>query len=273
MAGNISRPLGGYFLLAFAWSWLVTAPLVLQGQGIISGVPPWLHLLSAYGPLLAAVGVTAVSAGRPGLAELFSRVTRWRIGWLWWGVALLSPVVVWLAVVALVSLTSGDWAAFGRFGLVAELPGAGGLAGWLVWVLTFGLGEEVGWRGFALPRLQAIHSARTASLILGLIWAAWHIPFFFYNYEPSLFGIAAFTVSILAGTALLTWLTNSTGGSVLATIVWHGTYNAAVAGAAGEVAAGVTAVVILAVILIAHRYGPENLSHREKQTIIANKSG
>lgn len=259
------RVLWFYFLLAYAFSWLIAAPLALQGQGILSRVPPWLHLLSACGPLLAAVGVTAVFAGRAGLAELAGRVTCWRIGWLWWGVALLSPVVVWLAVAALVGLFSGDWVAFGRFGLVAELPGVGGLSGWLVWLFTFGLGEEVGWRGFALPRLQAIYSARAASLILGLLWAAWHIPFFFYNYEPALFGVVAFTVGILFGTALLTWLYNSTGGSVLATIVWHGTYNAVVAGAGGMVAAGVTAVVILAVILIARRYGPETLSHRPKQ--------
>lgn len=265
------RTLRSYFLLAFALSWLVAAPLALQGQGLISGIPAWLHLLSAFGPLLAAVGVTAVTAGRAGLAELLSRVMRWRIGWLWWSVALLSPVVVWLAMVGLAGLFSGDWAAFSRFGLVSELPGVVGPAGWLVWLLTFGLGEEVGWRGFALPRLQALYSARTASLILGLLWAAWHVPFFFYNYEPSLFGVLAFTIGILSGAALLTWLYNSTGGSVLATIVWHGTYNATVAGAEGMVAAGVTAVVILAVILIARRYGPERLSHRAKQTLAVSR--
>ncbi|MBK8990000.1 MAG: hypothetical protein IPM39_28725 [Chloroflexi bacterium] len=88
MAANTSRLLGGYFLLAFTWSWLVAAPLAQQGQGIISGVPPWLHLLSAYGPLSAAVGATAVSTDHAGLAQLFSRVTHWRIGW---ASALLPP--------------------------------------------------------------------------------------------------------------------------------------------------------------------------------------
>jgi uncharacterized protein len=176
---NMSSALWLYFLLAYALSWLVFVPLALQGQGWISGVPAWLHLFGAYGPLLAAVTVTAVTTGRTGLAELLSRVTRWRIGWRWWGVALLSPVAVWLAVALAAGVMSDDWTAFSRFGQVAELPGVTGLTGWLAWILTFGLGEEVGWRGIALPRLQARYSARTASLILGLIWAAWHIPAFF----------------------------------------------------------------------------------------------
>jgi hypothetical protein len=79
--------------------------------------------------------------------------------------------------------------------------------------------------------------------------------------------LVAFTASILSGTALLTWLYNSAGGSVLATIVWHGTYTVTVAGAEGMVAAGVTAVVILAVIFTARRYGAETLSQQEKHII------
>lgn len=256
-----------YFLLAYLFSWLFFVPLALQGQGVLSGIPAWLHLLGAYGPLLAAVLATAVAHGPLGLAELFGRVTRWRIGWLWWGVALLSPLLLFLAAVLLLGIVSGDWSALSRFGQVSGLSGVSGLAGWLIWIATFGLGEEVGWRGYALPRLQVTHSARTASLILGLMWAGWHIPTFFYNYELSLLTVVAFTVSILSGAALLTWLYNSTGGSVLATIAWHGTYNAAVAGAEGLVAGLVTAVVILAVIFIGRRYGPESLSQREKQTL------
>ena len=137
----------------------------------------------------------------------------------------------------------------------------------MVWTLTFGLGEETGWRGFALPRLQKRFSANKATWILGLLWAAWHTPTFFYNYDLTLMSVLAFTVGILSGAVILTWLYNSTGGSLLAVIVWHGAYNTVVAGAAGEVAALVTAFIILAAILITHRFGPESFSHLPKQTL------
>jgi len=256
-----------FFILAYGLSWCAFIPLALDAQGILTGVPAWLHLIGAFGPFVSAFIVTGATRGWDGLRELIERMTRWRIGWLWLGIALFSPLVVYLAAILVYGLASGDWSTLAQFGTVAELPGVSGLLGWLVWILTFGLGEETGWRGFALPRLQKNDSARKASLVLGLWWAGWHIPVFFYNYEPSLFGVFAFLVGILSGSALLTWLYNSTRGSVFATILWHGTYNAAVAGAEGFVSAAVTATIIVAVIIIARRYGPETFSQREKHTV------
>lgn len=256
-----------FFLLAYALSWCAFIPLALQAQGIISGVPAWLHLVGAFGPLVSAWVVTGATRGRAGVTELRQRVTRWRIGWPWFLIALLSPVVVFLLATLVSGVATGNWATLKQFGAIAELPGVSGFAGWLIWIVTFGLGEETGWRGFALPRMQNRFSARKAALVVGLWWAAWHIPVFFYNYEFSLFGVVAFLMGILSGSALLTWLYNSTGGSVLATILWHGSYNATVAGAGGVISAVVTAAVILAVILIANHYGPETLSHREKHSL------
>jgi uncharacterized protein len=206
-----------YYVLAYAFSWCAYVPLALQAQGRFSGVPEGLHLAAAFGPLLAAFIVTATTGGRAGVRDLLSRMARWRIGWGWL-VAAFSPAPVFAVVVLGMRLVTGTWEAASSFGQVAELPHLGWLSGWLAWTLTFGLGEETGWRGFALPRLQARYNARTASLILGLMWAFWHTPAFFYNYELSLFSVLAFLVGILAGTMVLTWLYNSTGGSVLA---WH----------------------------------------------------
>jgi membrane protease YdiL (CAAX protease family) len=256
-----------FFILAYALSWCAFIPLALQANGLLSGIPAWLHIAGAFGPAVAALSVTAVTRRRAGLGELLGRMARWRIGWAWMGVALLSPLAVFLVVAVTLSLATGEWESFRQYGSVAELPGVRGFAGWLIWILTFGLGEETGWRGFALPRLQKTWSARSASLILGGLWAAWHIPTFFYNYELSLLSIFSFTIGILSGSALLTWLYNSTGGSLLACILWHGSYNAAVAGAGGAVAVIETAAVIIAVIVIANRYGPETLSRKEKQII------
>lgn len=264
----MSRATFVFFILAYLLSWCAYVPLALQGQGLLSGVPNWLHLAAAYGPLLAAFLVTAWTAGRKGVRELLSRLTRWRIGWGWLAVAAFSPLAVFGVVVLIVRLVTGSWQAAGGFGQVAEWPELNWAAGWLAWILISGLGEETGWRGFALPRLQARHSARDASLILGLLWAGWHAPAFLYNYELSLFSVLAFVVGIVAGAMVLTWLYNSTGGSVLATILWHGSYNAVVAGGEGVVAAAVTGAVILAFILIVRRYGPETLSPHPKQRLV-----
>ncbi len=261
-----SRSIVTFFFLAYLLSWCAFVPLALQAQGLLKGLPEWLHLLGAYGPFLAAF-ISALSfEGMDGVRRLTSQITRWRIGWKWWLVAVGSPLLIFSIAVLLARLF-GNAANLASFGRVAEFPGLGGLAGWAIWILTFGLGEESGWRGFALPRLQARYTARTATLIVGLLWAAWHAPTFFYNYELSFFSVIAFTVSILSGALLLTWLYNSTGGSVLATAIWHGTFNSAVASADGAVAAITTAAVILLVILIGRRYGAESFSARPKYTV------
>jgi hypothetical protein len=86
-------------------------------------------------------------------------------------------------------------------------------------------------------------------------------PAVFYNYELSNFGVRAFTVSTMSGALVLTWLYNSTGGSVLVTTLWHGAFNTAVAGAQGAVAPLVSGLVVLAAVLIARGSGPELRHH------------
>jgi membrane protease YdiL (CAAX protease family) len=261
------HPLVAYFTLAYALSWCVFVPLALSAQGLIPPLPGWIHFLGAFGPLLAAFIVSAASSGLGGLRDLLGRMLRWRVGWLWWPVALLSPGLLFLVSALILRLVTGAWPEFRSFGHIAEFPALPWWAGWIVWTLTFGLGEETGWRGFALPRLQNGRSARNATLILGLLWAGWHIPTFFYNYELSIISVVAFLVSILSGAVVFTWLYNSSGGSLLMVILWHGAFNTAVAGAEGVVSALVSAFIILAAILIGRRYGPETFSHSEKQTL------
>ena len=92
--------------------------------------------------------------------------------------------------------------------------------------MTFGLGEEVGWRGFALPRLQARHSALVATLLLTVGWAVWHIPLFLYRPGYTglgIAGVAGWLFSLVTGAVLLTWLYNSSRGSLLVVALFHAT--------------------------------------------------
>lgn len=182
----MNKMLLAFFTLSYALSWCVFVPLALQAQSVLSGLPAWLHLLAAYGPLLAAFITALAFEGAAGARRLVSQMTRWRIGWGWWLAAVASPLLFFVGAV-LLSRLFGSPAELTAFGRIAELPGLSRQAGWAVWILTFGLGEETGWRGFALPRFQQRYSARTATLILGLLWAAWHAPTFFYttNSRPS----------------------------------------------------------------------------------------
>jgi uncharacterized protein len=112
------------------------------------------------------------------------------------------------------------------------------------------VGEELGWRGFALPRLQQGRGALAATLLLGVVWAGWHLPAFFYlpNFRAmGLAGAPGFALGVLAGAVLLTWLYNSTGGSLLAVILWHGMFNVFTASQAGQ---GTVAMVMSIAVMV-----------------------
>jgi membrane protease YdiL (CAAX protease family) len=217
--------------------------------------------------MISALIVMGLSSGWESIQDLIARIFRWRIGFHWLLIAAFSPVVLFFVSLVVDRVLVGNWQSIHKFGFLPEFPGLSWYVGWLLWIFTFGLGEEAGWRGFALPVLQRDRSARSATLILGLFWAFWHTPTFFYNYELSLFSVIAFFVGILSGAVVLTWLYNSTGGSLLAVILWHGSYNTVVAGAGGTISILVSAIIIAGAVVIGNVFGPETFSHRGKQTI------
>jgi membrane protease YdiL (CAAX protease family) len=257
-----------FFLLAYAISWAFFIPRALSVQKVIAlEIPPIIHFLGAYGPMIAAFIVIGIANGWEGIRELIGRIFRWRIGLPWLLIAAFSPVALFFVSLVVNRILVGNWQGIHQFGFLPEYPGLSWYVGWLVWIFTFGLGEEIGWRGYALPALQWDRSARSATLILGLFWAFWHTPTFFYNYELSLFSVIAFIVSILSGAVVLTWLYNSTRGSLLAVILWHGSFNTVVAGAGGTISILVSAIIIAGAVVIGNVFGPETFSHRGKQTI------
>jgi membrane protease YdiL (CAAX protease family) len=204
------HPLIAFFVLAFALSWW---PWILYAFG------PSPTPIASFGPFLAALVVLAITQGKSGIGGLLRRMVRWRVGIRWYAVALLLPVGIALAATALNVLLGaqapspadlGGWTGlFSTFAFVLLIPGAGG-----TW-------EEPGWRGFALPSLQAGRSALVASLILGAVWALWHLPLVVATGQMGGWDI----VIILAWTLVLTWVYNGTGGSVLIVMLFHAMFN------------------------------------------------
>ena len=262
-----------YFILAYAISWAVELPLAASAQGWLqTPVPAPLHYLASFGPMLSALIVTAATEGSPGIRQLLAELLKWRVGLGWFLFSTLSPLALFVAAATVGYATDGKWPDLALLGEVDYLPYLGPMGAFLLWLLTFGLGEELGWRGYALPRLQKAHTALTATLILGLIWALWHLPAFFYKdtYVAMglITGLPLLLLSILAASVVFTWLYNSTRGSLLMVILFHALFDfLSVSSAGGGAGAAImSAGVMIWAVLIVILFKPANLSHKQKQT-------
>lgn len=262
-----------YFALAYALSWAIEIPLAASAHGWLhTPVPPALHYLASFGPMLSALIVTAATEGRQGIRQLLASLLKWRVGLGWILFSILSPIALF-AVAAIVGYaTNRTWPDLALLGEVDYLPYLGIVGAFLLWLLTFGVGEEVGWRGFALPRLQQKHSALTATLILGVAWALWHLPAFFYRDTYVAMGLVAglplLLLSILAASIVFTWLYNSTRGSLLMVILFHALFDFLSVSRAGggNAAAIMSAGVMMWAVLVVILFKSANLSHKQKQT-------
>lgn len=217
-----SSGLGVYLVLAFAVTFLTTAPIVASHQGwIAAGIGTEWHAVGALGPLVGAVIIARRS--RPAAAHLWGGLRRWRVSG-WYYSAALSPLIFLVPALLMVRLIDGGWPAVSALADSDRFADGGWVLALLVPAVAYGIGEEMGWRGVALPRLQARFRPFPAALVLGGIWVAWHLPFYLYREGmagAALAEQAAQAVIIVIGGMFLIWLYNSTGGSILLCAVWH----------------------------------------------------
>ena len=245
-----------YVVLAYALSWSWWIPMAVRGDVVRAGIGWPTHLPGLCGPALAAVTVTAVAGGWAGLRELWSRWTRWRVGWGWWLLVLGTAGLAVLGVV--VPLVLGDpvpaAAAFGRYSGIAEigLPGTAAVA-----LLASGFGEEAGWRGFLADRLLPRHGLRGTALIVAAVWAGWHLPLFWIDESFRAFGVLAvgWAIGLVAGSVVLTWIYRGSGRSVLLVAAWHTAFNLTTAteGTGNLVAPLTSALVIVGAVWVLRR--------------------
>ena len=255
-------PLIVFFVLAYVFSWW---PWPLYAFGL-SPSP-----IIAFGPFLAAILVLTLTTGKGGVVTLLRRMVRWRVRPVWYAVALLLPVAI-----------SGGAALLNVVVLGASAPSPPELGAWSGLVPTFfllllvpgtgGAWEEPGWRGYALPKLQGGHSALLASLILGVVWAFWHLPLMVIGQihlsDP---------VFIVAWTVVFTWVFNNTNGSVLIAMLMHNMHNVISGGYFSAMFSGADWVrqgwllvalwcAVAAIVVVVN--GPEHLSRKyTRQTL------
>lgn len=211
----------GFCVLAYALTWLCWLPLVLARRGaiVLPASEEMLAILGQFGPFAAAVLCATWEGRARGVPELLGRFLIWRVSILWFAIALLLPPLgMSCAILARAMLHGLPLAVPVSDDLTTVLPH-------LMITLVVGgpLGEEPGWRGFALPRLRAHWHPVTASAVLGVIWACWHLPLWWVAEVPSSF--AVYLVGVLPLTYLFTWLFDHTRGSILIALLFHASIN------------------------------------------------
>lgn len=264
------KPLFTYFVLAYLLSWLIWFPLYGPALGI-SGLPvlPFHHGIGAWGPLLSSFITTFIFFGKEGVGGLARKCVK-VTPLLYLAIAALSPFA--LALIASLINYAVNGAPVNLVALThsSDFPEQGLMFALLYNVLFFGVGEEVGWRGFALPRLQYRWNALYSSLLLTVVWAAWHLPLFLYRPGFMTMGIGGaigWFFSLLTGSVLLTWLYNSSKGSILICALFHATIDVAFtadfndANMAGYMGALITVWGLLTVIV----FNPRDLAMIKRQ--------
>ena len=208
------RPVAAFVVLVLALSW---PTLPISQRWPIAAVP-----LAVLGPGGCAILVTWLADGRAGVRELVGRLLRWRVPLRWYLFAVFGMAVGYWSVAYLVT------AVFFPAALVP--PPLGQLllvpVNLAVLVVLLGLVEELGWRGFLLPRLSAQLTPLRAALLVGLVWWAWHLPVRVRLDQPDGAAYAAlFLVGVMADAVILAWLFHRTGGSVLLVALFHAATN------------------------------------------------
>ena len=226
------RQLATYFGLTFAISWAIWLGLIIGSVPIQTLMGAVLNVVAIAGPSIAAL-VLAAMLGRGELRRLLAGFSRSRLSVRWTAVALVLPLAIMAAAVAV------SVAAFGAPHPAATFSLSGVVLAEFLRVLFLGgpMQEELGWRGFALPRLQQHRNALDASILLGLVWGFWHLPLYFVlgtgqsdmltaGTSPA-FAIGGFIGWTIGLSVLFTWLFNQTGGSLIVVILFHAAVNLA----------------------------------------------
>lgn len=241
---------GTFLLITFAVSWGLWLPLVVGMT-----LPPWFYYLAALGPAAGVLG-TQLLVGGPGALKEWAVIRLGRLGpgRLWaWVLGGLAGAVVLAAAVELALTGTLEWSTLGT---TAELPG------WSPWAVvplltaSYGLCEELGWRGWLFPQWSRSWGPRRAALAVGAVWCLWHLPAFFCNPTYQTIGPAAlgWAFSLVAGSVLLSWMVVEARGSLWTVVAWHSAFDALTVSDAASIAlAPVLSTVVLLVVPLVWR--------------------
>lgn len=215
-----------FFLLVLGLTWPFMIWDALASRDVLPfRLPILVMLMQSYMPTLAAVIVVGLLQGRSGIRALFGKLLIARVGFRWYAFAIFGVAGICIAAILLAN-QFGSSPALPIFPQEASTePVALLLSATILFIITGILnGEELAWRGFALPRLQSKYNALTSSLIFSVPWTLFHLPLFF-DLTMNMPSFVSFAIRIAALTILFTWMFNHTGGSVLLAYLLHAAGN------------------------------------------------
>jgi membrane protease YdiL (CAAX protease family) len=213
-----------FFVMTYAFSWTLWIPMALSSQNKLPiQISPFLGIIiGGMGPSISAIILILAELGTPGIGILLKRLIKWRVAIQWYLFIFFIPAVIIVIAIIFYSLFEkvplnipniGDW----RIVILMTL---------LTFIIGGPIGEELGWRGYALPKLLETRSPLLASIILGVGWGMWHLPLFWIPGSlqadiPPFW----FMISIIAESILYTWIYNNSGGSLLLMVLFHTSIN------------------------------------------------
>ncbi len=271
----MNRQATTFFVLTFLFSWLLWLPAVLVTYGVVAeasflgGLAQPVGYVAGVGPSLVAFSLVARNAGKKGVKGLLARGVKFRLGRWYWPVLLIMPVVVVVANL-LNTLFGGTFPKTGGLAQPYLIPPL-----FMVFFIMQ-LGEEFGWRGFALDELHTTWSAFQASIVLGILWSLWHVPMFLakgFGQNDFRLPFGQFLITLVLVSTLITWVQNNTGGSLVPAFFFHTYIN--LSGeilplieksreAQGNFTAWIIANVLLAIVVgfVVYRWGSRTLTGR-----------
>jgi membrane protease YdiL (CAAX protease family) len=223
------HPLFSFFFLACALSWVLEIPYTLEAWGILPGDWSIAFALHTFGPAISAIYMVRLTEGETGLSRLREHLRDWRVGWLW-----LLFIFAGIPMLIMLGIMVQPRALTGFLGVTPLTVAYYPLYYFEVWFLGSPLGEEIGWRGFALPRIQPRYGPLRGTLLLGVLWAFWHLEDFLTPAQaggPGTTLVTFFTnfpifiLFILSLAVIFTWLFNHTRGSIFDAISAHASVN------------------------------------------------
>ncbi|HEX5807535.1 MAG TPA: CPBP family intramembrane glutamic endopeptidase [Anaerolineales bacterium] len=245
MAANIvswtrKQPLIVFYILAFSIAWLGWMPQAAYSHGLFPFDSPIFYILGGVGPLLAVFITLKILHGEVDYGSVFRPLWQWQFGVVWYFVALFGYPAMWLLTLML----NGDVST----GL-AKLGTPLSILSTFLLAFLAAIPEQIAWRGFALPRLQARYTALISSLIVGVLWALWHLPLLLNNDNVmSTYPFFLWSIDVVARSIIHTWIFNSTRGSLLFVTSFHAASNTA--GSFVGLENVVVSLVVVAVLII-----------------------
>ncbi len=206
-----------FFIVAVGLAWLVWVPAALLTYGLPGYQLPVFGLLGTMGPGIAAFAVAGLFDGRPGIRDLVRRLQIWKVGIQWYAVALFLRLLLSLAAFYGYGILTGQSLTF------PPIVWLGVLVTVLVQVPNTLL-EEIGWRGYAYPRLVTPRNAVLVGLLFGIFHAGWHFPYWLTASVTQQYGLAFLLLStliVVSMTVVFTWMWLNTKGSVLIAWLFH----------------------------------------------------